>query len=66
VFVAVIASGCGADDSSSNSGTTASATPAEQAATAEAATGLVGKWSTENVCADQIRAFQEGRSRQDR
>jgi hypothetical protein len=59
MFMAVMASGCGADDSSSESGTKSSATPAQQAATADPATGLVGKWSTQNVCADEVRAFKK-------
>ncbi|MBA3408810.1 MAG: hypothetical protein H0U06_12290 [Solirubrobacterales bacterium] len=58
--MAVIANGCGADDSSSDSGTKSSATPAvEPTATAEASAGLVGEWSTQNVCANQVRAFKK-------
>ena len=60
VLVAVIAIGCGAEGSSSNSDTKSSATPAvEQTRTAEPATGLVGEWSTQNVCADEVRAFEK-------
>ena len=59
VFVAATANGCGGDDSSSESGAKSSATPAQQAATAVAGPGLVGKWSTRNVCADELRAFKE-------
>ena len=56
MFVAGTAGGCGADDSSSESGTKSSAPPAE---TADAATDLVGKWGTLNVCADEVRAFEK-------
>jgi hypothetical protein len=50
--------GCGSDDSSDESGATATTTSAEKTNTA-ADPELVGEWSTENVCEDQLRAFKE-------
>ena len=50
--------GCGSDDSSDESGATATTTLAEKTNTA-ADPELVGEWSTENVCEDQLRAFKE-------
>lgn len=59
VFMAVTATGCGAGDSSSDSTTKSSTTTAvEQTTTADASTGLVGEWSAQNVCADEVRAFK--------
>jgi hypothetical protein len=59
LLLAVGAAGCGSnDDSRDELAATATTTPAEETNTA-ADTGLVGEWSTENVCEDQVRAFKE-------
>jgi hypothetical protein len=50
--------GCGSDDSDDESAATTTTTSVEERDTA-VDTGLVGEWSTENVCVDQVRAFRE-------
>jgi hypothetical protein len=48
--------GCGSDDSSSESTSSDGSTAAD---TAGAVDPLVGEWGTENVCGDQLRAFEQ-------
>jgi hypothetical protein len=50
--------GCGSDDSDDESAATTTTTSAQKPDTA-ADTGLVGEWSTQNVCEDQLRAFKQ-------
>jgi hypothetical protein len=50
--------GCGSDDSDDESAATTTPTSAEEPDTA-ADNGLVGEWSAQNVCEDQLRAFKE-------
>lgn len=50
--------GCGSDDSNDESAATTT-TPSVEETNAAADAELVGEWSTENVCEDQLRAFQE-------
>jgi hypothetical protein len=52
---AVITAGCGSDDDGGGDGTTV----AGEGTTTAAGNGLVGEWSTQNVCEDQLRAFQQ-------
>ncbi|MDQ3728074.1 MAG: hypothetical protein M3355_00640 [Actinomycetota bacterium] len=55
----VLTASCGSDDpAEGQAGSTSAPTSAEETAAAEA-NPLVGEWSTENVCEDQLRAFEQ-------
>jgi hypothetical protein len=51
--------GCGSDDSNEESAAATATTTSVEEANTTADTGLVGEWSTENVCQEQLRAIQE-------
>jgi hypothetical protein len=59
--IAAVLAGCGSSNSSDGSAPKPRSTNSSvnKPSTSSVATGLVGKWSTTNVCGDEVRAFRK-------